>query len=528
MKVPVWCYARISTLKQIDGFGIQRQINTINQFLQYVVLDHRLPFTLDVDNVTQMVAEGKSAFRGKNWNEKTKLGQYRKMVMDGVLPDSVLITESIDRLTRLDPYKAVEILSGLINRGTTIIEIETGMTYSRYIPESITVLTMTINRSNGESKRKSIMMQKSHANRYGKVSKVRPRWFDVVEIDGIKQYRPNETAKAIQRMYNDYINGIGAAHIVRTYGNTDNGKAWTLVTVLRALSDKRVADDARYPPIVDKELYDRVQALKAATNKKGNTHQKNMLNIFSGMSRCPVCNQSIIVKRNSHGNLFTVCLGKRTNKTCSARSISYFALERPLLTAIRGLDFSEVYKHEDKNVLTLRDQWIQNERDIAAFRERLNKASRHEKFAILDELEIMNREQEELTIRLKSVDVPKDIQLTFDDDKLDLDTNYRIELNNRIKKLIQHINIVREDVSKSKYTIYCTIKYWTDVISHLVIIDVNIKRTGTGGTNTLTTTLRSVSSLNMDGTVSGNPDSDAWEYWKSFLDSTMVMIDYKK
>lgn len=78
----------------------------------------------------------------------------------------------------------------------------------------------------------------------------------------------------------------------------------------------------------------------------------------------------------------------------------------------------------------------------------------------------MNREQEELTIRLKSVDVPKDIQLTFDDDKLDLDTNYRIELNNRIKKLIQHINIVREDVSKSKYTIYCTIKYWTDVISH--------------------------------------------------------------
>lgn len=88
MKVPVWCYARISTLKQIDGFGIQRQINTINQFLQCVELDHRLPFTLDVDNVTQMVAEGNSAYRIKNWNEKTKLGQYRKMVMDGVISDS--------------------------------------------------------------------------------------------------------------------------------------------------------------------------------------------------------------------------------------------------------------------------------------------------------------------------------------------------------------------------------------------------------------------------------------------------------
>lgn len=163
MKVPVWCYARISTLKQIDGFGIQRQINTINQFLQCVELDHRLPFTLDVDNVTQMVAEGKSAFRDKNWNEKTKLGQYRKMVMDGVISDSVLIVENIDRLTRLDPYMAIEIISGLVNRGTTILEIETGMTYSRYIPESITVLVMQCNRANGESKRKSIMMQKSHA-----------------------------------------------------------------------------------------------------------------------------------------------------------------------------------------------------------------------------------------------------------------------------------------------------------------------------------------------------------------------------
>ncbi|MDQ6441364.1 hypothetical protein [Klebsiella quasipneumoniae] len=87
MKVPVWSYARVSTLSQIDGFGIQRQVNTINQFIQYLVLDHRLPYTLDVDNITQMVAEGKSAFKGKNWNPKTKLGQYRKMVMDGVIPD---------------------------------------------------------------------------------------------------------------------------------------------------------------------------------------------------------------------------------------------------------------------------------------------------------------------------------------------------------------------------------------------------------------------------------------------------------
>ncbi|ECK0357864.1 hypothetical protein FQS20_17165 [Salmonella enterica subsp. enterica] len=520
MKVPVWSYARVSTLNQVDGFGIQRQVNTINQFIQYLVLDHRLPYVLDTDNITQMVAEGRSAFKGKNWNPKTKLGQYRKMVMDGVVPDSVLIVENIDRLTRLDPFQAVEIISGLINRGTTILEIETGMTYSRYIPESITVLTMQINRANGESKRKSVMMKKSHQNRYGNVSKVRPRWFDVVEVDGIKQYRTNNTGKAIQRMYNDYVNGIGAAQIVRTYGDTDNGKPWTLVTVLRALSDKRVADDARYPSIIDKELYERVQALKISPSK-GKTHQKNMLNLFAGMSRCPICKQAIITKRNSHGGLFTVCLGKRTDKTCTARSIAYNALERPLLNAIVGLDFSEVYGQEESNVLTLRDQWIQNERDIAAFRDRLTKASRHEKFAILDELEVMNREQDELTIRLKSVDAPKDITLTYDDDKLDMNVEYRIELNNRMKKLIQRIDIVREDVSKTNYKIFCSIKYWTELLTHLVIIDVDVKRIGRGGTNQLTTTLRSVSSLDLEGNIKGNPDMEALEHWESVVNQAV-------
>ncbi|ECJ4606643.1 hypothetical protein DP819_24700, partial [Salmonella enterica subsp. enterica serovar Telhashomer] len=177
----------------------------------------------------------------------------------------------------------------------------------------------------------------------------------------------------------------------------------------------------------------------------------------------------------------------------------------------------------ESNVATLRDQWIQNERDIAAFRERLTKASRHEKFAILDELETISKEQDELTIRLKSVDAPKDLQLTYNDDKLDLDVDYRIELNNRLKKIIQRIDVVRVDVEKSKYTIYCSIMYWTDFMTHLVIIDVESKRTASrGGANTLTTTLRSVSSICSDGSISGNPDLEALEYWKNVFNKAMA------
>ena len=56
---------------------------------------------------------------------------------------------------------------------------------------------------------------------------------------------------------------------------------------------------------------------------------------------------------------------------------------------------------------------------------------------------------------------------------------------------------------------------------HFVVIDVNLKRIGKGGTNTLTTQLRSVSSINQDGTLYGNPDEDALKYWKMTIDNTI-------
>lgn len=120
------------------------------------------------------------------------------------------------------------------------------------------------------------------------------------------------------------------------------------------------------------------------------------------------------------------------------------------------------------------------------------------------------------------MDAPKDVQLTYNDDKLDLNVEYRIELNNRMKKLIQEINIGRVDTSKSTYTIYCTIKYWTDKVKHLVIIDSESTRIGKGGANTLTTTLRSVSSINADGTFYGNPDEEAVSYWKKSVNQVFI------
>jgi DNA invertase Pin-like site-specific DNA recombinase len=42
-----YLYSRISTLQQIQGFGIERQIQTVTDFLWTAVLDSRLGYQLD-------------------------------------------------------------------------------------------------------------------------------------------------------------------------------------------------------------------------------------------------------------------------------------------------------------------------------------------------------------------------------------------------------------------------------------------------------------------------------------------------
>ena len=45
-----YIYTRVSTLQQIDGFGIDRQINTLMDFLENAVLPNELGYQLDPQN----------------------------------------------------------------------------------------------------------------------------------------------------------------------------------------------------------------------------------------------------------------------------------------------------------------------------------------------------------------------------------------------------------------------------------------------------------------------------------------------
>ncbi len=72
-----YLYSRISTLQQVQGFGIERQIQTVTDFLENAVLDSRLGYQLDPNDYEILESDiGKSAFRGNNWKPNSNLGRF--------------------------------------------------------------------------------------------------------------------------------------------------------------------------------------------------------------------------------------------------------------------------------------------------------------------------------------------------------------------------------------------------------------------------------------------------------------------
>ena len=78
-----YIYTRVSTLQQIDGFGIDRQINTLMDFLENAELPKELGYQLDPKNYEILDSdEGLSGYKGHNFT-KGSLGKFKSRVANG-------------------------------------------------------------------------------------------------------------------------------------------------------------------------------------------------------------------------------------------------------------------------------------------------------------------------------------------------------------------------------------------------------------------------------------------------------------
>ncbi|RKQ38933.1 hypothetical protein D8M09_15235 [Enterobacter sp. R1(2018)] len=104
--VKAYVYSRVSSMQQVDAFGLDRQISTVMDFLENAKLPAELGYQLDPNNHEVLDSDkGLSGYAGHNFT-KGSLGRFKERVRSGEITEGCLLIESVDRFSRKQGYDA--------------------------------------------------------------------------------------------------------------------------------------------------------------------------------------------------------------------------------------------------------------------------------------------------------------------------------------------------------------------------------------------------------------------------------------
>jgi len=302
-----YAYIRLSSQSQTWGDGERRQHDAAMRFVE----THGLRLSETLQDI------GVSAFRGDN-AQTGELGRFVQRIENGEIPPgSVLVAESLDRLTRDRVNQALLLLLNITQHGVRI-----GLTaqnvildlasYAAFFP-----ILADMMRSNSESEHKSF---RSRANWQTKrklakegviVTSQVPRWLEV--HDG-KIHVHEDRAQLVRRIFDMYVGGYGRGVIARTLRKegilpwNTRSAIWHESYIHKLLCNRAVVGEyiaefkteeggmgqevitGYYPEVIDRATFDRVQDM-AFLRKKGQRGRKGkkFANLFQKLARCSVC-----------------------------------------------------------------------------------------------------------------------------------------------------------------------------------------------------------------------------------------------
>jgi len=333
----VYSYLRWSTPEQELGSSKQRQLDYAKSYAK----EHGYQY------VDTYIDSGVSAFKGKNRESGSKLKSFFDYVNDeGIAENSILIIESLDRLSRENPLDALPKFNEILETGVTIITAADSKEYTkkglRSDPMSLLWSLMVMIRANEESVRKSdrtskaFMLTLQNHNKGIIKSGQEPAWVErtLDETNTPTGYKVKENHDTIiQRIFEMYINGMGVVSICNHLNKEDTprftakAKSWHSSYVERLLKSRAVIGEASfksmhqeepfiftdyYPVIIEKnnfELAQRIRKQRHVSKAVSDTCPSFITGI--GITFCGYCGASMVTHqagsakecRDEHGNL---------------------------------------------------------------------------------------------------------------------------------------------------------------------------------------------------------------------------------
>lgn len=408
MKTLIW-YKRVSTDRQIDGHGLQRQQDYFDSYLQN--LPDRNSYRLE-----EISDEGLSAFHGVNVSDKGGLGSVLKRIESGdISAGSILVCESQSRLTRLHAVDATLLIHTLNQAGITIWSLADNREITT---DSDTGLIMAVldgirNRAYSQDisdkvgKKKREIRQAVRVDRTATYGNVCPYWLKATEngFDPIPEH-----VQTIQRIFKERYElrsmasiaaGLNADSVPLITSRNWKKKAaptgWSQSTVKNLLANERVigtlpastrTSGDKVPgyygdPIVPLEHWLAAQESLSQRGKKAvrNDHNPFAVRLFKSLIICKHCGHRMDVNgarqalsdRGTPYQGSLICRGARDNSCmCGAGGARTPALPMKLVehsltcNLFRSLRQRDISNGAQEQIARLRLQITEAENDLAA------------------------------------------------------------------------------------------------------------------------------------------------------------------
>lgn len=350
-------YLRFSTPEQQQGDSQRRQTERAREYAER--------HALELDTKLTFQDLGVSAYSGRNVSSGA-FAAFLEAVKTGLVPSgSVLLVENLDRVSRAGWWEALPVLQQIINAGVEIVTLTNERRYTletmRTDPMAGMEMMFTLFRAHDESRVKADRLSRVwEAKRKTATSKPLtsrvPGW---LKLEDGKFKRLAERVAIVRRIFSEALRGKGQNTIAEDL-NRDKvpvfgrGTRWHRSYIVKLLTNpsvygvmiphrairtggKRRREPLEpiagyYPPILEKELFDRVQTLRSSASPSRGRHARQPVqNVFGGLAKCPVCGDTMQRMNKTEGFVYLVCSKARAGAGCKYRTVRYKDVEDAFL-----------------------------------------------------------------------------------------------------------------------------------------------------------------------------------------------------
>ncbi|WP_417882776.1 recombinase family protein [Vibrio rumoiensis] len=408
VKPQIYSYRRFSNIRQEKGRSIARQKKLIDEIAE--------KYNLSINEDFVMTDQGLSAFHGHH-KKKGAFGLFLAAVENGIVkPGSVLLVESLDRMSREQPYVAQSTLNSLIDHGIIVVTAVDDRVYSK---ESMTkdpigtMLTAIIvmqqaHKESVDKTKKSVdfIHSQIEKHRNGEIADVAgpvPFWINRKPSPSKKikkGFELNEHEKTIRLLVDMYCNqGMGLRQISRELIEREikapkGRNVWgvsTLSSIFKnpALCGRYVFHleyfrdgetqkedyilDNYYPSIMTPDEFDALQAIKkrrSGANKGDKSNKGGLVYLLTDYGKKSVCGkcgrgigsqpqrQKYRVRRRLH------CFTHKETEACCKSIVQDHIEDAFLVSVARHIDYNLIntdINPEDMILVSERLQDIEDE-----------------------------------------------------------------------------------------------------------------------------------------------------------------------